>query len=142
MLKLSYIAVWVHDQDEALKFYTEKLGFELREDVTLPELAGYRWLTVGPVGQPDISVSLNVVPDPPVFEPETGARIRELMGKGVIGGLILNTDDFDATFDELKARGVEFSEEPSERPYGKDAAIRDPSGNSIRLVQPVPLPAS
>jgi len=126
MLKhLAHVNVWVHDQDEALAFYTEKLGMELRDDVTLEEVGDFRWLTVGPVGQPDVALALMAVPGPPVFEPETAEQV----------GLFFSTDDCRATYEELKGRGVEFTEEPSERPYGVDAAIRDPSGNSIRLVQ-------
>lgn len=136
MLKhLAHVNVWVHDQDEALAFYTEKLGMELRDDVTLEEVGDFRWLTVGPVGQPDVALALMAVPGPPVFEPDTAEQVKTLMAKGVAGGLFFSTDDCRATYEELKGRGVEFTEEPSERPYGVDAAIRDPSGNSIRLVQ-------
>ena len=137
MLKtLSAVNVWVHDQDEALAFYTEKLGFELREDVTLPELGDFRWLTVGPAGQDDVALALMAIPGPPVFDPETSAQVKSLMAKGAAGGLFFTTDDCRATYEELKGRGVEFTEEPSERPYGIDAGLRDPSGNAIRMVQP------
>jgi catechol 2,3-dioxygenase-like lactoylglutathione lyase family enzyme len=133
--QLSHVNVWVHDQDEALAFYTEKLGLELRDDVTLPEMDGFRWLTVGPAGQPDVALALMTVPGPPVFEADTAAKIEDLMAKGAAGGLFFSTDDCRATYEELRGRGVEFSEEPSERPYGVDAALRDPSGNQIRVVQ-------
>ena len=137
MLKtLSAVNVWVHDQDEALAFYTEKLGFELREDVTLPELGDFRWLTVGPAGQDDVALALMAIPGPPVFDPETSAQVKSLMAKGAASGLFFTTDDCRATYEELKGRGVEFTEEPSERPYGIDAGLRDPSGNAIRMVQP------
>jgi catechol 2,3-dioxygenase-like lactoylglutathione lyase family enzyme len=137
MLKtLSAVNVWVHDQDEALAFYTEKLGFELREDVTLPELGDFRWLTVGPAGQDDVALALMAIPGPPVFDPETSDQVKSLMAKGAAGGLFFTTDDCRATYEELKSRGVEFTEEPSERPYGIDAGLRDPSGNAIRMVQP------
>ena len=136
MLKtLSHVNVWVHDQDEALAWYTEKLGFEVREDVTLAELGDFRWLTVGPVGQPDIALTLLLPPGPPVFDADTTAKLNELVAKGAAGGLFFSTDDCQASYEELKGRGVEFSEEPSQRPYGIDAAFRDPSGNNIRLVQ-------
>jgi catechol 2,3-dioxygenase-like lactoylglutathione lyase family enzyme len=135
MITLSHVNVWVHDQDEALAWYTEKLGFELRDDVTLPEVGDFRWLTVGPVGQPDVALTLMSVPGPPVFDPETTEQVKTLMSKGAAGGLFLATDDCRATYEELKSRGVEFTEEPSDRPYGVDAALRDPSGNAIRLVQ-------
>ena len=137
MLKqLTHVNVWVHDQDEALAFYTEKLAMELRDDVTLPELGDFRWLTVGLPGQPDTALALMAVPGPPVFEKDTHDMIMELTARGAAGGLFFNTDDCRATAEELKERGVEFTEEPSERPYGIDAAFRDPSGNQIRLVQP------
>jgi catechol 2,3-dioxygenase-like lactoylglutathione lyase family enzyme len=133
--QLTHVNVWVHDQDEALAFYTGKLGFELRDDVTVPEMGDFRWLTVGPVGQPDVALTLMRVPGPPVFEPETAEQVRSVVAKGAAGGLFFSVDDCRATAEELRGRGVEFIEEPMERPYGIDAAIRDPSGNHIRLVQ-------
>jgi catechol 2,3-dioxygenase-like lactoylglutathione lyase family enzyme len=136
---LSHVNVWVHDQDEALAFYTDKLGMELRDDVTLPEMGDYRWLTVGPVGQPDIALVLTPIPEPPVFERETRDQIESLMAKGVAGGLFMATDDCRSTYEELSGRGVEFVDLPEERPYGIDASFRDPSGNNIRLVQATPM---
>jgi catechol 2,3-dioxygenase-like lactoylglutathione lyase family enzyme len=135
MIKIANSQVWVHDQDEALAFYTEKLGMEVRADVTIPELGDFRWLAVAPPGQDDFAVVLMAIPGAPVFEPETQEQIRALMAKGVSGGIFLATDDCQASYEELKARGVEFSETPEERPYGIDAGFRDPSGNSIRLTQ-------
>jgi catechol 2,3-dioxygenase-like lactoylglutathione lyase family enzyme len=135
MIKISFAGVWVHNQDEALAFYTEKLGWELRADVTLPELGGYRWLTVGPPDQPDISVLLNAIPGPPVLDAETADQIRSVMAKGWAGQVLLTTDDAQASYEELSARGIEFSEAPEERPYGIDCAFRDPSGNQFRLTQ-------
>ena len=136
MLKqLTHVNVWVHDQDEALAFYTDKLGMELRDDTTVAEMDNFRWLTVGPPGQDDVALTLMAIPEPPVFAPETADQIRDLMAKGVSGGLFFSTDDCRGTYEELKAKGVEFTEEPSERPYGIDAGFRDPSGNAIRLVQ-------
>jgi catechol 2,3-dioxygenase-like lactoylglutathione lyase family enzyme len=134
-IQLTHVNQWVHDQDEALAFYTEKLGMELRDDVTVPEMGDFRWLTVGPVGQPDIAVVLMAVPGPPVFDEETAAQLRGLVAKGAAGGLFFSTDDCRGTFDELSRRGVEFTQEPMERPYGIDAGFRDPSGNQVRLVQ-------
>jgi catechol 2,3-dioxygenase-like lactoylglutathione lyase family enzyme len=137
MLKtLTYVNVWVRDQDEALAFYTEKLGFEVRDDTTLPELGDFRWLAVGPAGQDDVAIALMAIPGAPVFDDETTEQIKSLMGKGAAGGLFFSTDDCRATYEELKRRGVEFTEPPSERPYGIDAGLRDPSGNAIRMVQP------
>ncbi|HWN33270.1 MAG TPA: VOC family protein [Pseudonocardia sp.] len=135
MIKLAYTQVWVHDQDEALKFYTEKLGMEVRRDVTMPELGEFRWLAVGPVGQPDVSIVLMAIPGPPVMDEATAEQVREVVAKGFAGALFLTTEDCQATFEELRARGVEFVEEPEQRPYGIDSAFRDPSGNHIRLAQ-------
>jgi predicted enzyme related to lactoylglutathione lyase len=135
MFKFSYAQLWVHDQDEALEFWTKKVGLEVREDVTMAELGDFRWLTVGPPSQPDISIVLMAIPGPPVFDAETGDQIRALMAKGVTGGVFLTTDDCRGSYEELKARGVEFTETPEERPYGIDCGFRDPSGNAIRLTQ-------
>jgi catechol 2,3-dioxygenase-like lactoylglutathione lyase family enzyme len=135
MIKLSTYQLWVHDQDEALAFYTDKLGFEVRSDVTLAELGDFRWLTVGPPAQPDISIVLMAIPGPPVMDAETEEQVRTLMAKGFAGTVFLTTDDVNASYEELKGRGVEFTEQPEERPYGIDSAFRDPSGNHIRLTQ-------
>ena len=136
MLKqLTTTQVWVHDQDETLDFYTEKLGLELREDVTVPELGNFRWLSVGVPGQPDIAITLMAIPGPPVFDAETQDAIKTLVAKGVASGLFFATDDVQATYEELKDRGVEFQQEPTEQPYGVDAGFRDPSGNQMRVAQ-------
>ena len=136
MLKqLTNVSVWVHDQDEALAFYTEKLGMELREDVTVPELGNFRWLTVGLAGQPDVAIALMAVPGAPVFDAETQEQLKALVAKGAAGGLFFASDDVKATYEELKARGVEFQQEPTEQPYGIDAGFRDTSGNQMRVAQ-------
>jgi catechol 2,3-dioxygenase-like lactoylglutathione lyase family enzyme len=136
MLKqLTNTQVWVHDQDEALAFYTEKLGLELREDVTVPELGNFRWLSVGVPGQEDVAITLMAIPGPPVFDAETQDAIKTLVAKGVATGLFFATDDVQATYEELKDRGVEFQQEPTEQPYGVDAGFRDPSGNQMRVAQ-------
>jgi catechol 2,3-dioxygenase-like lactoylglutathione lyase family enzyme len=135
MIKLSHAQLWVHDQDEALPFYTEKLGMEVRADVTLPEMGNFRWLTVGPPGQEDVSITLMAIPGPPVMDAETAEQVRDLMSKGFAGTVFLTTDDVHASYEELKGRGVEFTETPEERPYGIDSGFRDPSGNSFRLTQ-------
>jgi catechol 2,3-dioxygenase-like lactoylglutathione lyase family enzyme len=135
MIKLSNTQLWVHDQDEALDFYTKKLGMEVRSDVTLAELGNFRWLTVGPAGQPDFAIVLMAIPGPPVMDPDTTEDVRALMSKGFAGTIFLTTDDVYADYEQLKARGVDFSETPEDRPYGIDAGLRDPSGNSIRLTQ-------
>ena len=136
MLKqLTTVGVWVHDQDEALAFYTEKLGLELRDDVTVPEMGNFRWVTVGVAGQPDVSISLLAVPGPPVFDEETKAQIEALVAKGATGGLFFSTDDVQGTFEELTSSGVEFLQEPTEQASGVDAGFRDPSGNQMRMAQ-------
>ena len=135
MIKLAHAQLWVHDQDEALAFYTEKLGMEVRADVTLPEMGDFRWLTVGPPGQEDVAITLMAIPGPPVMDAETADQVRDLMSKGFAGTMFLTTDDVHASYEELKARGVEFTETPEERPYGIDSGFRDPSGNSFRLTQ-------
>jgi len=134
MYKIANTQVWVHDQDEALAFYTEKLGFEVRSDVTVPELGNFRWLAVAPPGQDEFSLVLMAIPEG-LMDDETRAKVQELMGKGFAGTLFLTTDDVRRDYEELKARGVEFTEAPEERPYGIDSGLRDPSGNSIRLTQ-------
>jgi catechol 2,3-dioxygenase-like lactoylglutathione lyase family enzyme len=135
VIKLETVQVWVHDQDEALAFYTRKLGWEVHSDQTMPELGNFRWLTVGPSGQPEISVALMAIPGPPVMDAETAQQVRDLMAKGFTGTLFLTTDDVHAAYKQLKERGVEFAEEPQVQPYGIDTAFRDPSGNNVRLAQ-------
>jgi catechol 2,3-dioxygenase-like lactoylglutathione lyase family enzyme len=135
MIRIANAQLWVHDQDEALGFYRDKLGMEVRADVALPELGNFRWLTVGPAGQPDVAITLMAIPGAPVMDPETAEQVKNLMAKGFAGTIFLTTDDVQAAYEELKARGVEFTEQPEERPYGIDSAFRDPSGNSFRLTQ-------
>jgi predicted enzyme related to lactoylglutathione lyase len=135
MIKLSNTQLWVNDQDEALAFYTQKVGMEVRMDVTLPEMGDFRWLSVGPADQPDIAIVLMAIPGPPVMDPATADQVRTLMAKGYAGTVFLSTDDCQASYEELKSRGVEFTEPPEERPYGIDSGFRDPSGNSLRLTQ-------
>jgi predicted enzyme related to lactoylglutathione lyase len=134
LTQLTHAQIWVHDQDEALAFYTEKLGMELREDVTVPELGNFRWLSVGIPGQ-DVSITLMAIPGPPVFDEETRKQITDLLARGASGGLFFATDDCRASYEELKSRGVEFLQEPTEQPYGLDAGFRDPSGNNFRMMQ-------
>ncbi len=141
-LKISTAQLWVHDQDEALAFYTDKIGLEVREDVTVAEMGNFRWLTVGPPGQPDIAVVLMPIPGPPVMDEATADQVREVMSKGFAGTVFLTTDDCQASYEELLAKGVEFTETPEPRPYGIDCGFRDPSGNSIRLTQVMPMTGS
>jgi predicted enzyme related to lactoylglutathione lyase len=135
MIRISSAQLWVNDQDEALEFYTKQVGMEVRTDVTLPELGNFRWLTVSPVGQTDVAIVLMAIPGPPLMDAETREQVRSLMAKGFAGTVFLTTEDCYASYQELKGRGVQFVEEPEERPYGVDSGFRDPSGNSIRLTQ-------
>jgi uncharacterized glyoxalase superfamily protein PhnB len=140
-MQIANAQVWVHDQEEALAFYTEKLGFEVRSDVSLPEMGDFRWLTVSPPDQEDVAIVLMAIPGEPVMTGESAEQVRTLMSKGFAGTVFLTTDDCQASYEELRARGVEFSEAPEERPYGIDSGFRDPSGNSFRLTE-VKLPAT
>jgi predicted enzyme related to lactoylglutathione lyase len=135
IMRIASAQLWVHDQEEALAFYTQKVGMEVKSDVTVPELGNFRWLTVGPAGQDEVSIVLMAIPGPPVFEAETVEQIEAVMAKGVAGTVFLTTEDCRADYEDLKGRGVEFVEAPEERPYGIDAGFRDPSGNHIRLTQ-------
>jgi catechol 2,3-dioxygenase-like lactoylglutathione lyase family enzyme len=134
MIAIGSVQFWVRDQDEALEFYTKKLGFEVRSDVTMPEWQ-FRWLTVGPVGQDDVALVLMPVPGPPMLDDADSARLADLVAKGAGGTLFLTTDDCQASYDELSARGVTFNDPPTPQPYGIDTSFRDPSGNNIRLTQ-------
>ena len=134
MIKIANTQFWVHDQDEALAFYTRVLGWEVRADVTMPGW-NFRWLVVGPVGQDDVGVVLMPVPGPPLLDAESSSQLGELVAKGVGGTLFLTTDDCQASYDDLSARGVTFNDPPTQQPYGIDTSFRDPSGNNIRLTQ-------
>jgi uncharacterized glyoxalase superfamily protein PhnB len=134
-MKVSVAQLWVQDQDEALAFWTEKVGFEVRADVTMPEMGDFRWLTVGLPGQDDVSVVLMAIPGEPMMDAATQAQVRDLAAKGFAGTVFLTTEDCRAEYERLVARGIEFTETPEERPYGIDAGFRDPSGNAIRLTQ-------
>jgi Glyoxalase/Bleomycin resistance protein/Dioxygenase superfamily len=108
---------------------------EVRTDVTLAEMDDFRWLTVSPPGQEDVAIVLMAIPGPPVMDAETAQQVRDLVAKGFAGTAFLTTDDCRASYEEIRARGVEFTEAPEERPYGIDCGFRDPSGNSIRLTE-------
>ena len=135
LTQLTHVNVWVHDQDEALEFYTTTLGMEVRDDVTVAEMGNFRWLTVAPPGQQGVALALLNIPGPPVFDEETAAQVKSIVAKGAAGGLFFLSDDVRGTYEELKKKGVEFSQEPTEQPYGLDAGFRDPSGNQIRMMQ-------
>jgi catechol 2,3-dioxygenase-like lactoylglutathione lyase family enzyme len=135
MITIGNCQLWVHDQDEAVAFWTKKVGMEVRVDVTMPEMGNFRWLTVGPAAQQDVAIVLMAIPGSPVMDHTTAEQVRDLMAKGFAGTVFLVTDDCRKSFEELRSRGVDFTEIPEERPYGIDCGFRDPSGNSIRLTE-------
>ena len=135
-LKLRNCFIAVHDHDEALAFYRDVLGLEVRSDVRFEAM---RWVSVGPKSQPDVDIVL----EPPLADPNAPPADRqamaELLAKGMLRGVIFTTDDCDATFEHIRAAGGEVLQEPIDQPYGvRDCAFRDPSGNMIRLTQPRP----
>jgi catechol 2,3-dioxygenase-like lactoylglutathione lyase family enzyme len=134
VIRIANVQFWVHDQDEALAFYTRTLGWEVRADVTVPEW-NFRWLAVGPAGQEDVSLVLMPIPGPPMLDGEASRQLAGLVAKGAGGTLFLTTDDCQASYDELSARGVVFNDPPTPQAYGIDTSFRDPSGNNIRLTQ-------
>ncbi len=134
MITIANAQFWVHDQDEALAFYTRALGWEVRSDVLMAEW-NFRWLVVGPPGQDDIGLVLMPIPGDPMLDATSSAQLAELVAKGAGGTLFLETDDCRAAYDELSARGVVLNDPPTEQPYGIDTSFRDPSGNNIRLTQ-------
>src|SRR3954451_439330 len=103
MIRISTTQVWVHDQDEALDFYTKKLGMEVRADVSFPEMGDFRWLTVSPPGQEDVAIVLMAIPGEPVMDGETAEQVRTVMAKGFAGTVFLTTDDAQKSFEELKS---------------------------------------
>jgi catechol 2,3-dioxygenase-like lactoylglutathione lyase family enzyme len=131
-MRISHSFIHVLDQDEALDFYVGKLGMVVHTDA---DLGVMRFLTVSFPDQPDVELVL-MVPGPPAHDDATAAQIRELVAKGAGGGMILQTDDCRGAYESLQAAGVEFTQEPTERFYGTDCALRDPFGNPIRLTQP------
>lgn len=135
---ISVTAIFVLDQDQALDFYVNKLGFELASDI---KAGPTRWLTVRLPGDAAHEVYLQK-PAPPAYDQPTAEQIRELVSKGAIGFLALTTSDCRKTAETLKARGVEFTQEPTDHGYGVDCGIRDPFGNAIRILQPAHQPAT
>ena len=134
MITIANAQFWVHDQDEALAFYTTTLGWEVRSDVTMDEW-NFRWLVVGPIGQPDVGLVLMPVPGPPMLDAASGSQLAGLVAMGAGGTLFLETDDCQVSYDDLSARGVVFNDPPTPQPYGIDTSFRDPSGNNIRLTE-------
>ncbi|MCB0871479.1 MAG: VOC family protein [Solirubrobacterales bacterium] len=135
MISIGSAQLWVRDQDEALEFWTTKVGFEVKVDVTMAEMGNFRWLTVGPPGDDGTNVVLMAIPGEPIMDGTTRAQVEDLMSKGFAGTIFLQTDDCQASYEGMKARGVEFTSEPEETPYGIDCGFTDPSGNSARLGQ-------
>jgi catechol 2,3-dioxygenase-like lactoylglutathione lyase family enzyme len=140
MLKrITHTFLFVLDQDQALDFYVGKLGMRVQTDA---DLGNMRWLTVTPAGDPNVEVAL-MLPGPPAYDPTAVETIRELVSKGAAGGgLIFETEDCRATYEKLRAAGVEFTQEPTERFYGTDCALRDPFGSPSRRRAPRPRPRS
>ena len=136
MISFNSTQLWVHDQDVALDFYTNKLGFVVRMDITVPEMGNFRWLTVGPEHQPEVSIVLMKIQGEPLMDDATRAKVEELTGKGLAGTVFLTTEDVDADYAALVARGVEFIDKPTDELYGRDSSFRDPSGNHIRMMTP------
>jgi predicted enzyme related to lactoylglutathione lyase len=128
---ISLSQIYVLDQDEALEFYVGTLGLEVNTD---QDLGFMRWLTVNVPGEPDRTILLER-PGPPSMDEATAVQLRELVTKGAAGWIGFNTADCQRTYEELLARGVEFTQEPTEQTYGIDCALRDPFGNAIRIVQ-------
>jgi catechol 2,3-dioxygenase-like lactoylglutathione lyase family enzyme len=134
--RLSVATIWVTDQNEALRFYTEKLGFEIRADITNGD---YRWLTVGVKGQPDLDIHLEALKPGVLFTEEEANQLAQLVEAGKLGGGPWKTDDCQKTYETLKARGVEFVQPPTDRPYGTiEAVFKDNSGNIMVLSQDKP----
>jgi predicted enzyme related to lactoylglutathione lyase len=135
MLSITHSAIFVLDQDEALDFYVGKLGMEVNTDV---DMGFMRWLTINAPGQPEREVLLEL-PGPPAHDDATAQKVRELVTKGATGfALGLRTDDCRKTYEDLVAKGVDVTSEPTEQSYGIDFGVRDPFGNNIRVVQPAP----
>lgn len=134
MIKIGNAQFWVHDQDEALAFYTKKLGWEIKADVTM-EAWQFRWLCVGPPGEEGAGLVLMPIPGQPMLDEADSAKLAELVAKGAGGTLFLETDDLQAAYDDWSARGVKFNDPPTKQAYGIDTSLRDPSGNNIRLTQ-------
>lgn len=139
MLSLTATQLWVHDQDEALSFWTGKVGLEVKEDVTVPELGNFRWLAVGPKGQDGTTIVLMAIPGQPVMDDATRAKVAELTAMGFAGAMFFEVADAYAMYDELVANGVEVTDKPTQQPYGIDFGFRDPSGNTVRVTQRTPM---
>jgi catechol 2,3-dioxygenase-like lactoylglutathione lyase family enzyme len=132
--RLSHVSVWVLDQDAAYDFYVNKLGFEVRNDQKMDN--GFRWLTVSPKGQPGLEIILMATTPGPMMDQETSTMLQTLIRNGKLGAGVFQTADCRQTYEELKNKGVEFSQPPSERFYGIEAVLKDNSGNWFSMTQP------
>ena len=132
--RLSHATIYVLDQEEALKFYRDKLGFEVRMDNSMDN--GFRWLTVGPKTQPDLELILMPAQESPMMSADKVARLRQMIAEGSMGTGVLQVDDCQKTYEELVAKGVEFIYPPTERFYGIEALMKDNSGNWFSMCQP------
>jgi catechol 2,3-dioxygenase-like lactoylglutathione lyase family enzyme len=132
--RLGIATVWCLDQDKAKAFFTEKLGLELRSDLTMGE-GGMRWVTVGAKDQPELQLAL-MVPGPPALDPESAEQLKALIAKGVLGAGAFTTDDCRGDHRTLSGKGVTFIQEPQARPYGIEAIFRDDDGNWYSLTEP------
>ena len=131
--KMSHATIYVTDQEKALEFYRDKLGFKVINDVTME--GGFRWLTVAPQTQSDFEIVLMGIAPGPMFEQEAADKLRDLIEGGKLGAGVFNTSNCQATYEELSSRGVEFLSPPEERPYGIEALFKDNSGNWFSLTQ-------
>ena len=131
--RMSHTTIFVTDQDVAKEFYVDKLGFEVRTDATME--GGFRWLTVGPKAQPDLEIVLMAVKPNPQQDPEIVELLKKLLEKGALGAGVFETADCRKTYEELKAKGVEFVAEPEEKFYGVEAILKDPFGNWFSMTQ-------
>jgi catechol 2,3-dioxygenase-like lactoylglutathione lyase family enzyme len=134
VIRIANVQFWVRDQAEALDFYTKTLGWDVKTDVTM-EAWNFRWLVVAPPNQPEMGLVLMPVPGAPMLDKASSSALSDLVARGAGGTLFLETDDCQASYDDLSARGIAFNDPPTVQPYGIDTSFRDPSGNNIRLTQ-------
>ena len=132
---MSHAPIFVNNQEEALSFYRDKLGFQVHTDAMVGE--DFRWLTLNTKDEPDFEIILMEPKAGMLMDESTANQLRAIMAKGVLGAGVFNTDDCRRTYDELKSKGVEFVSEPAERPYGIEAVFKDNSGNWFSLTEPI-----
>ena len=135
--RLSHVTIYVLNQQEALEFYRDKLGFKVHTDVTMEH--GFRWLTVTAPGAPDLEIMLMEPKESPMMDAATASTVRDLVQRGALGAGVFDTADCRKTYEELKGKGVEFVSPPTEEFYGVQAIIKDNSGNVFSMTQPKPM---